>query len=279
MHGAAPQQPGLAATHGLASRCSGGVELPHRAWRQQQRGQAAWQHSPPSSAARACSAARRRPPCSSPQQPVSGGAPPASMRGAQARPHTTPAAHQRWFVVPPPLPAGLPRQLVVQAATMTRRESTEKRHRRIRSKVGGADQRPLPPRSQPACCRRMGGGVHKGHVWIGWQRAGGQRGRGAARQDAAAALNAARPCTPPPQVEGTPERPRLAVFRSNNHIYAQVGAPCSGGGFGGEAQPCSTRRAAPPPSRCSLALHAAPAPRPSAHLPLPGPPPLPPAGD
>ncbi|PRW56666.1 50S ribosomal L18 [Chlorella sorokiniana] len=40
---------------------------------------------------------------------------------------------------------------------MTRRESTEKRHRRIRSKV-----------------------------------------------------------------EGTPERPRLAVFRSNNHIYAQV---------------------------------------------------------
>ena len=24
------------------------------------------------------------------------------------------------------------------------------------------------------------------------------------------------------QVEGTPERPRLAVFRSNNHIYAQV---------------------------------------------------------
>ena len=25
-----------------------------------------------------------------------------------------------------------------------------------------------------------------------------------------------------PQVEGTPERPRLAVFRSNNHIYAQV---------------------------------------------------------
>ena len=26
----------------------------------------------------------------------------------------------------------------------------------------------------------------------------------------------------PPQVEGTTERPRLAVFRSNNHIYAQV---------------------------------------------------------
>jgi hypothetical protein len=25
------------------------------------------------------------------------------------------------------------------------------------------------------------------------------------------------------QVEGTTERPRLAVFRSNNHIYAQVG--------------------------------------------------------
>lgn len=24
------------------------------------------------------------------------------------------------------------------------------------------------------------------------------------------------------QVEGTPERPRLAVFRSNKHIYAQV---------------------------------------------------------
>ncbi|PSC69746.1 50S ribosomal L18 [Micractinium conductrix] len=24
------------------------------------------------------------------------------------------------------------------------------------------------------------------------------------------------------KVEGTPERPRLAVFRSNNHIYAQV---------------------------------------------------------
>lgn len=28
------------------------------------------------------------------------------------------------------------------------------------------------------------------------------------------------------QVEGTPERPRLAVFRSNNHIYAQVRWAC-----------------------------------------------------
>lgn len=26
------------------------------------------------------------------------------------------------------------------------------------------------------------------------------------------------------QVSGTPERPRLAVYRSNNHIYAQVGS-------------------------------------------------------
>ncbi|KAI7837289.1 hypothetical protein COHA_008903 [Chlorella ohadii] len=51
----------------------------------------------------------------------------------------------------------MPRQFSVQAGAMTRRESTEKRHRRIRSKV-----------------------------------------------------------------EGTGERPRLAVFRSNNHIYAQV---------------------------------------------------------
>jgi hypothetical protein len=27
------------------------------------------------------------------------------------------------------------------------------------------------------------------------------------------------------QISGTTERPRLAVFRSNNHIYAQVGGP------------------------------------------------------
>ena len=27
------------------------------------------------------------------------------------------------------------------------------------------------------------------------------------------------------QVEGRPERPRLAVYRSNNHIYAQVPLP------------------------------------------------------
>lgn len=32
-------------------------------------------------------------------------------------------------------------------------------------------------------------------------------------------LNSPRCCL---QVEGTPERPRLAVFRSNTHIYAQV---------------------------------------------------------
>ena len=31
-----------------------------------------------------------------------------------------------------------------------------------------------------------------------------------------------------PQVEGRPDRPRLAVYRSNNHIYAQVcPAPCA----------------------------------------------------
>jgi ribosomal protein L18 len=30
-------------------------------------------------------------------------------------------------------------------------------------------------------------------------------------------------CGVPVQVSGTPERPRLAVHRSNNHIYAQVG--------------------------------------------------------
>lgn len=53
--------------------------------------------------------------------------------------------------------SALPRQFAVEARVLTRRESTDKRHKRVRSKV-----------------------------------------------------------------EGTPERPRLAVFRSNNHIYAQV---------------------------------------------------------
>ena len=55
-----------------------------------------------------------------------------------------------WFVAPAPPPAGLPRQFSVQAATMTRRESTEKRHRRIRSKVRwAAGGRPLRLRLQP----------------------------------------------------------------------------------------------------------------------------------
>ncbi|KAL4427940.1 hypothetical protein ABPG75_002029 [Micractinium tetrahymenae] len=53
--------------------------------------------------------------------------------------------------------SGLPQRFTVEARVMTRRESVEKRHKRIRSKV-----------------------------------------------------------------EGTTERPRLAVFRSTNHIYAQV---------------------------------------------------------
>ena len=45
-----------------------------------------------------------------------------------------------WPTLPPRLrhaPAGLPRQFAVEARVMTRRESTEKRHKRIRSKVCG----------------------------------------------------------------------------------------------------------------------------------------------
>jgi len=72
-----------------------------------------------------------------------------AQRSLQAAPTMQPAAALTR--------SGLPRQFTVEARQMTRRESVEKRHKRIRSKV-----------------------------------------------------------------EGTPERPRLAVFRSNNHIYAQV---------------------------------------------------------
>lgn len=50
-------------------------------------------------------------------------------------------APAHWFVRPAPPPAGMPRQFSVQAGAMTRRESTEKRHRRIRSKVRRAARR------------------------------------------------------------------------------------------------------------------------------------------
>lgn len=79
---------------------------------------------------------------------------------------------------------------------MTRRESTDKRHKRIRSKVS------------------LGSGARRRQQR---QAGGAEAASGPAVAHSYASLSFA-------QVEGTPERPRLAVFRSNNHIYAQVGA-------------------------------------------------------
>ena len=66
--------------------------------------------------------------------------------------------------------------------------------------------------------------------------------------------------TPLPQVAGDPERPRLAVFRSNNHIYAQVsggererdekknGAAAHGRGGRGRGPPVAHASSLAPPS-------------------------------
>jgi len=95
---------------------------------------------------------------------------------------------------PPPSPA--PASTV--CAAETRRDRMKKRHLRIRNKVTG----------------------------------GGVGGRGWGLEEAAAGAHAAGPprtwpttpllSRPLPQVSGDGDRPRLAVFRSNNHIYAQV---------------------------------------------------------
>ena len=97
---------------------------------------------------------------------------------------------------------------------MTRRESTEKRHKRIRSKV-----RPARPPAGPAAevarrppfCRTL-----VEHWAARWPDGSRQLQPSDAPRCLLASLS------PLPQVEGTTERPRLAVFRSNNHIYAQV---------------------------------------------------------
>lgn len=84
--------------------------------------------------------------------------------------------------------------------------------------------------------RRGDGGRSRGP----WQCCRPQQRRLTARAAAAAAWL---------QVEGTPERPRLAVFRSNNHIYAQVrrgSSSCSGScGQGGlsTCRACTCRHA------------------------------------
>ena len=76
-------------------------------------------------------------------------------------------------------------------AETTRRERTKARHLRLRNKVREKRRRGDPNKN--------------------W-------GRRPERVD-----QPNSPLTPPPrQVSGSNERPRLAVFRSNNHIYAQV---------------------------------------------------------
>ena len=80
--------------------------------------------------------------------------------------------------------AGL-RQLLVEAKAPTRLEQREKRHYRVRNKVGCAPPMAGLPAGLP-------------HT----------------------ALTRCLRCHP--QVSGTTERPRLAVFRSNSNIYAQV---------------------------------------------------------
>ena len=86
--------------------------------------------------------------------------------------------------------AGLPQRLVIEAKQLTRQDRTHKRHKRIRNKV------------RLARCR-------------------------IALQSCTFPTYGQPPTERPttPQVDGDQERPRLAVYRSNQHIYAQV---CAG---------------------------------------------------
>lgn len=160
-------------------------------------------------------------------------------------------------------------RLCVEARVMTRRKSTEKRHKRIRSRVrrrGGGRQ----ATAQPAACCCSGCMVVLCMCWMEqrWSSRGSHGCPGCWRAGLRP-LYLTLPACPPAclKVEGTPERPRLAVFRSNTHIYAQArtwagrraAAVCQ------PPRPCRVlprlacrRRLAPPPS-CPLTLahHAA----------------------
>lgn len=84
---------------------------------------------------------------------------------------------------------------VVEAKQLSRKQKTAERHQRLRKKVGA-------PCSLSA--------------------------RIAVAADAAWAHTHSRPICAPVQLSGTADRPRLAVFRSNEHIYAQVRAMQAG---------------------------------------------------
>jgi len=107
-----------------------------------------------------------------------------------------------------------PSNLVVEAAgRSTRRDRVQGRHKRIRNKVrwkmggewvtGGAEGGAAGERNRRP---PVGGGPG---LLLSLLRAHD-------RPHPSASLLSSR------QVSGDPERPRLAVFRSNNHIYAQV---------------------------------------------------------
>jgi large subunit ribosomal protein L18 len=87
------------------------------------------------------------------------------------------------------VPAGLPKRCIVEAKAVTKRESREARHARIRRTVS-------PPLLRVPQTALVAPSVFPS--------------------------TSPQPPLPRPQVEGTTDRPRLAVFRSNNHIYAQV---------------------------------------------------------
>lgn len=121
------------------------------------------------------------------------------------------------------VPAALTPKFCVEARSLTRRESVEKRHKRIRSKVR-RQARQLVLACSP--------------TQLGCTR---QRSMTGSRSNAACGALTLY-LLQRLQVEGTTERPRLAVFRSNNHIYAQVG---------GAGRDCVT----PAITRCTCAAH------------------------
>lgn len=144
---------------------------------------------------------------------------------------------------------------------MTRRESVDKRHKRIRSKVGGAALAQPPARrsdhtesqwhlaiwishiGNSRCCYVP---KHKCSMPVGIWKAHTSFNPACLR---CPVFPATARCL---QVEGTPERPRLAVFRSNNHIYAQVRQP-SGAAANAFAVHSSVYGSALPRSPCPAA--------------------------
>lgn len=91
---------------------------------------------------------------------------------------------------------------VAPSAALTSTERRVRRHLILRKKARGAPRRAARP---PHYCRG-GAGATLGRAGLSPLT---RRGR--------------RPAAhPPPQLSGSEERPRLAVFRSNQHIYAQV---------------------------------------------------------